>query len=144
MKNIVVAIDKDGTNNAAIRMARSLAKAFGAKVWLVHVAAPDPAFVGFDAGPQSARDERARQLREEHRALQDMAEALRHESLTAESRILEGETVATLLRHGQAVAADMIILQRSNRSSLARKFIGATCESVVRHSECPVLVLPSE
>ena len=144
MKNILVAIDKAGTSDAALGMARSLAKAFGAKVWLVHVAAPDPAFVGFDAGPQAVRDDRARQLRDEHRAMQDMAEALRHEGLTAEARVLEGETVETLLQQARAVAADMIILQRSNRSPLARKFIGATCESVVRHSECPVLVLPSE
>ena len=73
MKNILVTIDLEDHAEQLIGHAAEWAKAFGAKVWLMHVAAPDPDFVGYEVGPQYIRDGRAEELREEHRMLQACA-----------------------------------------------------------------------
>ena len=56
MKNIVAAIDFSERSEAVLRIASDHARAFEAHLWLVHVAAPEPGFVGYDGGPQSVRD----------------------------------------------------------------------------------------
>ena len=65
MKNILVCIDFHEQTKNLINKAAEIAKAFNAKLWLVHVAAPDPDFVGYDVGPQYIRDARADELKEE-------------------------------------------------------------------------------
>lgn len=62
MKNILVTIDFNENENLLLDKAYQMAKAFGAKLWLMHIAAPDPDFVGYDVGPQYIRDARATEL----------------------------------------------------------------------------------
>ena len=71
MKNILVTIDFDKSEALLLDKAVQMAEAFGSKLWLMHIAAPDPDFVGYDVGPQYIRDSRAEDLRQEHRKLQE-------------------------------------------------------------------------
>ena len=64
MKNILAALELKGDTNPVLRQAADLAEACGAKLWLLHVAAPDPDFVGYEPGPQYIRDIRAETLKE--------------------------------------------------------------------------------
>lgn len=58
-----------------------------AKVWLIHVSAPDPEFVGYDASPQVVRDQRAAELHHERGILQEIAARLRSQGAEAEARL---------------------------------------------------------
>ena len=62
MKNILVPIDLSPITDITVEFAARFAKGFGSKIWLVHVAAPDPDFVGFGTGPKYVRDQRADEL----------------------------------------------------------------------------------
>ena len=62
MKNILIPIDLSSVTNSTVEVAAHFAQGFGAKIWLVHVAAPDPDFVGFGTGPRYVRDQRADEL----------------------------------------------------------------------------------
>ena len=53
------------TEKILIDKAIEMAKAFDSKIWLLHVAAPEPEFIGFGVGPQYIRDTRAEELRKE-------------------------------------------------------------------------------
>ena len=53
-----------------LNKAFQLAKSFDSKLWLMHIAAPNPDFVGYEAGPQYIRDNRGTELRKEHKLLQ--------------------------------------------------------------------------
>ncbi|GAB5525882.1 MAG: hypothetical protein Roseis2KO_37540 [Roseivirga sp.] len=70
IKQILVAVELTPEDTATLSMAINLAKAFSAKLWLLHVAQPDPEFVGYEVGPQYIRDSRAEELRREHRLIQ--------------------------------------------------------------------------
>ena len=67
---LLVAIDFSDNMDTVVAQARTIAEALAAKVWLVHVADPEPAFVGYDVGPQYERDAVAEKFRQEHSALQ--------------------------------------------------------------------------
>ena len=59
MKNIIVPIDFSNVTDKVVANAADIATSFSAKLWLIHVAAPDPEFVGYEVGPQHVRDWRA-------------------------------------------------------------------------------------
>ena len=66
MKNIAIALDLSNSSTVLIEQAKVLARANDAKIWLIHIAAPDPDFIGYDVGPKYIREDRADILKEEH------------------------------------------------------------------------------
>lgn len=143
MKNILVSTDFSEVQRQLLDMAAALAKGAGAKVWLIHVAAPDPDFVGFSVGPTYIREQRADILRQEHQDLQAQAESLRARGLDAEALLVQGPTTDTLLEMARKVDADMIIMGSHGRSALFRAFVGSVSEQVLKESRVPVLIVPS-
>jgi len=83
MRNILAAVDFSPISDLVIARASELAQAFGSALWLVHVAAPDPDFVGYESGPQSVRQTVAAELRDVHRQLQEQSATLRERGSTA-------------------------------------------------------------
>ncbi len=68
--NILVAIDLSDVSQKILENAKTLALALSTKVWLLHVAEPEPDFVGYRAGLQSVRDQVAHKFHEERDELQ--------------------------------------------------------------------------
>jgi nucleotide-binding universal stress UspA family protein len=143
MKSIIAAVDFSPVSEAVISMASSISRAMGGKLWLVHIAAPDPDFVGFKTGPQYIRDHRAEQLRKEHGDLQAMAAALRDQGADAEALLVQGPTAETLLEEAARLGAELIIVGAHGRGMLHRALLGSVSEQVVRESRVPVLVVPA-
>lgn len=54
---ILTAIDLSAASDQVLTAARQQASQTSAEVWLIHVAEPNPAFVGYEAGPQVVRDQ---------------------------------------------------------------------------------------
>ncbi len=143
MKNILVPIDFSAETQRAIDIASNIGKAFGAKLWLVHVAAPDPDFVGFDAGPTYIRDHRAEILREEHAEIQKAASALKEQGLQCDGLLVQGSTTETLLEEIDRLKADMVVMGSHGRSGLFKAFVGSVSEQVLKESRVPVLIIPA-
>ena len=135
-------IDFEQSTENLLAMAGTVGKRFACSVLLLHVAAPDPSFVGYKAGPQSVRENRADELREEHRRLQALAHRLRTDGIDAKALLVEGPTVETILAEADKVSADMLIVAANNRGPVARALLGSTSEQLVRRSAYPVLVVP--
>jgi nucleotide-binding universal stress UspA family protein len=142
MKRIIAAVELSEASDGVVAAARELAAAFDARVWLVHVAAPDPEFVGYEAGPQTVRDDVAEHLREEHRDLQRRASELRDADLDAHALLVQGSTADTILSLAERLEADAIVMGRHNRGALARVFLGSTSEGVLRGAGCPIWIAP--
>jgi nucleotide-binding universal stress UspA family protein len=143
MKNILVPLDLSPSGDRVVHTAAELAGPLGAKLWLVHVAAPDPDFVGFKAGPHYVREQRADVLRKEHVELQAMADRLRLKGITAEALLVQGPTTETLLDEAERLKADLIVMGSHGRGALYKAFVGSTSEQVLAGSKVPVLVVPS-
>jgi nucleotide-binding universal stress UspA family protein len=143
VQQILAAVDFSEVSGRVLEQAAQLAEAFSAELSVVHVAAPDPEFVGYDAGPESVRGQRAAELRGEHRELQAMAEALRQRGLRARALLIQGPTVEKLVEEMERLDVDVAVLGSHGHGALRRALLGSVSEGVIRHAPCPVLVVPS-
>ena len=110
MQRILVAVDFSETSQAVVELAAALASGLRAELTLLHVAAPEPDFVGYEPGPQTERDARAREFRSEHRQIQALADALRERGLPAKALLLQGPTVETLVAEARRTQAGLIVM----------------------------------
>jgi nucleotide-binding universal stress UspA family protein len=139
---LMVAIDfADATENL-LAVARNHAKKAEGEIYLVHVAEPDPSFVGYEAGPHVVRDQVAHEFREQHRALQAHAEAMRAAGLQATALLVQGPTAKTLLAEAERLNIDLIVMGTHGRTALADMLVGSVSHAVLRHTTVPVLLVP--
>lgn len=143
MKNILVAIDFSSMTHSLVDRASIFAEKFGAKLWLVHIASPDPVFVGFEVGPQHVRDSKAQELRMEHRELQSLAKQLNAKGLNAESLLIQGPTADTLVAEARKLKADLIVLGAEDHGTIFKAVFGSVWEDVVKQVNVPVLLVPA-
>lgn len=143
MSGVLAAIDFSAVSDAVVDLAARLAGGFGGGVRLLHVAAPDPDFAGYEAGPDTVRQQRARTLRSEHRDLQERAEVLRGRGLEATARLIDGPAAETILDEAREHDVGLIVLGSHGRTGLRRLLVGSVSETVLRHAPCPVVVVPA-
>lgn len=142
MKNILVTIDFEEKGQVLIDKAAELAKKFKAKLWLVHVAAPDPDFIGYDVGPQYIRDVLAKDLRNEHKLLQGFTNQLKEKKIVAEALLVQGTTIETIVELTKKLAIDLIVIGKHEHGFFHKTFMVSTDESLVEKSNIPVLIVP--
>jgi nucleotide-binding universal stress UspA family protein len=143
VENILVALDFSEVTVEVIKHASQLGRALSAKLWLVHAGEPEPAFIGYESGPQTVRDAVAGDLREDHRRTQQVAEKLRRSGLEATALCPQGSTVETILREAEKLHADLIVMGSHGRGAVYRALLGSVSEGVLRKAACPVLIVPA-
>lgn len=147
---ILVGIDLSESTEMIVKKVEDIAKALQAKVWLLHVAEPDPDFVGFDnpqvglnVDPKSVRDTLARIVHSEHNQIQTIADRLRKSDLDTTALLVQGATVEVILKKASELDVDMIVVGSHGRGAMYQLVVGSTSEGVIHGSERPVLVVPT-
>lgn len=108
--NVLIAVDLEaGSQEVVERTLKLLDRALGT-VWLLHVAAPDPDFVGYKVDPTVMRDQVAESYHREHRQLQEMAESVRAQGFAATALLVQGEWPVTLAKQAEKLGVDLIVL----------------------------------
>ena len=142
MNNILVAIEIDEFDERLITKAYQFAKAFGSKLWLIHISAPEPDFVGYDVGPQYIRDSRADELRNEHKVLQKYAADLNEKGIDAEGLLIQGATIDMIIEESQKLQVDLIITGHHDHGFLYKALIGSVSSKILKASKIPMLIVP--
>lgn len=139
LRKILVPVDFSERARAALAYAISLAREFGGSLLVLHVM--DPLLT-----PGRLESARLRQLKSSSRKeAEEQLQALRPQLLQS------GVRTQLLLRQGPAaeiilvIAAkekpDLITVGSQGRTGLKRLLIGSVAERVVRHANCPVLIV---
>jgi nucleotide-binding universal stress UspA family protein len=142
MKNILVAIDFNKNEALLIDKAIQLAEAFDSKLWLTHIAAPDPDFVGYDVGPQYIRDSRATELRKEHKLLKEYTLTLKNKGVNAEGLLVQGATIEMIIEESKKLNVDLIIAGHLKHGFLYNALLGSVSAEIIKESKIPVLIVP--
>jgi len=142
MKNIFVGIDFHEKTADLVDYAYQLAAHFKSKIWLVHIAAPDPDFVGYEVGPQYIRDSRADALKSEHKQLIKFSDDLKTKGIEAEGLLIQGPTIDTIIQESQKLNIDLIITGHHKHSFMYDVLFGNTSNKLIDKSSIPVLVIP--
>ena len=140
--NLLVAVDFSDPTDLIMRVAIRLAKCLEASVWVVHAAEPEPDFVGYDAGPEVVRGQVARELRNEHRQLQEYTNQFREAGVDAKARLVRGPTVAALLAMAEKQDADLIVVGSHGRGMVGEMLMGSVSKGLIRAGRWPVTVVP--
>jgi len=140
MKQILTCLDLSPSSRRVFDRGADLAVALGAEVHLLHVAAPEPSFVGYDTkGGAYGRDRRADELKAEHAELGRRVSELRERGVTARPLLVEGTTVETILAQADRLQADLVVIGSHGHAALHRFLIGSTTDALVRR--CPRMLV---
>ncbi len=120
-----------------------LAKRLAAHVWLVHVASPEPDFVGYQVGPQSVRSSLSHTFHGEHQRLQEAAQRLRDDGLEATALLVQGPTAETILDEAERRGAALIVMGSHAHGLVHELLSGSVTRAVLRRATCPVVLVPS-
>lgn len=142
LQAILACVDFSDVEAEVVATAMSLAKAFGGELHLLHVGEPEPAFVGYEVGPKTVRDQVAATLREQHRRIEAIAAEAAQQGLRAHPHTLRGPYAETILREAEQLRADVIVLGSHGHGRLHALLVGSVAEGVLRGAKVPVLVVP--
>jgi nucleotide-binding universal stress UspA family protein len=148
---ILVALDlKHGTDRLVLEAER-FGKALDAIVDLIHVAEPDPDFVGYLKADRTGelhqeeqiRDEKAREFRSTHDLTQSIGDRLKANGLqVAQALTVQGPVLTTILDHARKLETDLLILGSHQHNALYRLWYGDTAVDAARQAPCAVLIIP--
>jgi len=138
LRRILVPIDFSQTSVQALPYANALAAAFSAEIYLLYVFEQTPLPADSAYAPPQLRN--------------DLGEVVEQNLHTLGSGVLdENINVRVISRRGlpfqqitgaaKSLDADMIILTTHGYTGLKHVLLGSTAERVVRHADCPVLVV---
>jgi nucleotide-binding universal stress UspA family protein len=141
--NILAAMDFSGfTEPILAAISRIAAAEPDTRVWLLHVAEPDPSFVGYEAGPPVVRDQVAAEYRRERQQLQACAERLQGTGKDVSALVVPGAIADTILAEAARLESDLIVMGSHGYGALADLIVGGVGKVVLRRATCPVLIIP--
>lgn len=142
-KNILALVDFSNSTDDVIEKAAELTSMYKGKCWLLHVAAPEPDFVGYEVGPQYIRDSRAGVLRDEHLKIQGYQARLEDRGIECEALLVQGQLFRTIMGEIEKLKIDTVVLGSHGRGMLYEILVGSVCEHLLKHSKVPLLIIPS-
>jgi nucleotide-binding universal stress UspA family protein len=140
-RRILHPTDFSASSEQALAHARSLARALGAELVLLHVEVEAP----LSRERLIDSDEVRRVVEAEHawarRTLDRLAEACRAAGLPARALIATGAPHETIVATAESEAADLIVIGTHGRGGFTRWFMGSVADRVLRTARCPVLAV---
>lgn len=141
--SILVPVDFSAISERVCRVAAEAAKARDVKIWLIHVAEPEPEFIGYEPGPDVVRRQVATELRKEHRQLQELADRTVAFGVEVTPLLIQGPTVETILEQADHHAVELIVMATHGRGLMYQMLVGSVSEGVLHRAKVPVLMVPA-
>ena len=135
---ILVPTDFSPSSDAALRLATVLARDSEARIVIVHVAEPRPAYTvaGVYASLPSGNEFQVENEQLAKSAPPDPA-------VRCERRFVVGSPAEEIVRCANDLKADMIVMGTHGHTGLVRLLLGSVAEAILRHASCPVLTVKS-
>jgi len=121
-------------SEAALRVARRLAREHGARLIVLHVAVLEDLLAGTPAAEVDPALYR--------KALEDVRNRVEGPDLKhhVESMLRRGYATDGILQTAEEVGCDLIVMGTNGRTGLSRLFMGSVAEHVLAKADCPVLI----
>ena len=142
MKSLVVAIDFSEITSLLIKEAVRLAACYKARVYLIHIAAPDPDFVGYNVGPVEERQFRVKELRTEKKNLERLATEVTALGVDAVPLLIQGETAKSIVKEVVKLKASFLMMGTHGKGLAKTTLLGSTSHEILQHASCPVILIP--
>ncbi|HET6146268.1 MAG TPA: universal stress protein [Polyangia bacterium] len=143
VKSILVPTDFSDASAEALATAIAFARAFSARVTLIHVfveptyVLPPPvemATFPFDISEIMAKVQTS---------LDAERQRVEKAGIQVEAETITGRAAPEIVAYAKKIGADLIVMGTHGRSGFQHALLGSVAERVVHHSPCPVLVVPA-
>ena len=139
---ILVPTDFSASSRKAAEYAVELARQFGARVVLFH-SFTVPQFVTTDpCGPQHVGPALEEVQAAAEQQMQEFIDAGDLSGVNISTHVCAGAAAEQICEFAQREKMDLIVTSTHGRTGLMHVLIGSVAEHVVRHAQCPVLVMP--
>jgi universal stress protein A len=144
MKTILAAIDFSSATPPVVASASSLARSVDGRVVLLNVTPPPPVVAepgGFGAEVvriSEAATETALQQ------LEQLEDALEEDNVRCDIIHQTGDPVVVILEQARKLGAEYVVLGSHGHTALYELIVGSTAGAILRHSPCPVVIVPRE
>jgi nucleotide-binding universal stress UspA family protein len=144
VKTIIAAVDFSEIAGKVVDRAADLAVSLGAKLEILHVVSPEPAFVGYAMYTYPGRDERAEELRNEKAYLKNFVEGIQvdHPGLAVSAFMKEAPAAEGVLEFAEKRKAEIIVVGVHGKGVISRALLGSTSQDIVYQTKIPVLLIP--
>jgi nucleotide-binding universal stress UspA family protein len=144
LRNVLVATDFSETSETALTYGRALARAFGARLHLLHVVEDLRAASYADAAialspPGEWQDDIERAGRQRLEALVTAEDRQDLRPLTV--LITSNSPAKAIIEHASEASIDMIVMGATGRGRVNRMLTGSIADKVIRQAPCPVLTV---
>ena len=143
MKTILVPVDFSDVTTQVVETARQFAAAFQSRLVVLHVAEPEPDFVGFEAGPPTVRVATARDFKVERQRLDIIKTRLVTGGCDVTALHIQGPIVEKILHEAGEQQADLIVMGSHGHGALYDLLVGSVTHGVIKDAHCPVVVVPA-
>ena len=113
------------------------------QVILLHVAEPDPDFVGYEADTKQMRDIEAKRYYKEKCDLETIKEDLSKEGINSKALLIQGAIIDTILKEAEKLAIDVIIIGSHGKNFMQRTLLGSSSTGIIHKATLPVLIVPT-
>lgn len=140
---VLVALDLSVSSSKVVDAVKSIISSHNnVRVWVLHVADPEPDFVGNDVAEHTDRVALANKFHEEHKDIQKIAEDIRSIGMDCTALLIQGSIAEAILAMSYELDADLIAIGSHGKGVAKQLLVGSTSEAILESSELPVLVVP--
>ena len=144
MKNILVAIGQTKDADKLIQQAIKFATLSKGKIWIIHVATPDPdSLIGRESGPQFIYDQRAENRKKEAAFIQQLAQDItKKHGIEAEGILVQGAVSKVIRDKVDKLNIDLVIAGHRRKDFLYSLFTANNKKDLVDELKIPLLAVP--
>ena len=113
------------------------------ELYLLHVAEPDPEFVGYEVDTEQMRKVTAQRYYQEMCDLEAVETKFKEKGIACKAFLIQGSTAETILHEAEKLDVDMLVLGSHGKSFMERVLLGSTSTKIVRQSAFPMLIVPT-
>jgi nucleotide-binding universal stress UspA family protein len=139
----LVAIDFSESMKKIIESVKLCIRDENDQVILLHVAEPDPDFVGYKVDTEQMRDIEAKRYHQEKCDLEVVKKDLGKEGINSKALLIQGAIVDTILKEAEKLAVDVIIMGSHGKNFMQRTLLGSSSTGVMHQSTLPILIVPT-
>ncbi|MGZ4839165.1 MAG: universal stress protein [Terriglobales bacterium] len=138
IERIMLATDFDPVSEAALHYSLSIARRYGAKVYLLHVVGSEPfQFLAGDAQQRALEDA----WRNAQRHMTDLLIAGHLEGVDHQVLVEQGDVWDVLSRKITDLNINLLVIGTHARGRVGKLLLGSVAETIFRQAPCPVLMV---
>ena len=139
-KTLLVPLDGSPRAEQAIPVALDLAQKYQARIVLLQVCT-NPVTLShyYDPGPHEEQLKQSEQISEQY--LTELAAQISQQGVGVDHDCVRDQPAQAILTRASHLEEPLIVMTSHGRDGLLRWLLGSTAEKIVRHAECPVMIV---